>query len=529
MEDFFQSPPVLKNQFTDDDLLQSALRWKLSPATFKSISPHLEKLGARAAGDLFDLADQAEKNPPKLINFDPWGNRIDKIEVSAAWVALEKAAAEEGIVASGYERKYGSDSRIYQGALLYLYHPSSAIFSCPLAMTDGAAKAFELFGEGPLKKEVLSHLTSRDPAQFWTSGQWMTERSGGSDVGQTETVAKKVGNGYELTGTKWFTSAASSQMAMTLARIEGASEGSRGLSLFFVRTKNESGGLNKIELHRLKDKLGTKALPTAELTMNGTPATLIGEEGRGVKNISALFNITRIYNSVCAVGYMRRAYALALDYANKRMAFGKKIIDHPLHAHTLKEMHNELAGNLFFSIHVMKLQGLDDMGEATPQDKAMLRCLTPILKLHTAKKAVALVSEALECFGGAGYVEDTGLPKILRDTQVLAIWEGTTNVLSLDLLRSMEKENTFAAYLIDVKKRLAEIKGLSDEVKAVGEVITRLENFVLIEASARKLAFTMARVFIATLLLDNFSLTQKEEAKDLAQFWISRDLDLLPR
>ena len=262
-EEFYQSFPILKNQYHQDPLLSRYLKVKLPVSIFEEISPKLAALGELAVGEMLIWAKEAEETLPQHIPFDPFGKRIDQIQMSPAWKKMEQVAATHGLIASGYERKYAEHSRVFQMSLLYLFHPSSAFFSCPLAMTDGAARAIELHGDENLKKRAFAHLTSRDPVAFWTSGQWMTEKSGGSDVSGTETVARKKNGQYYLTGTKWFTSATTSQMAMTLARVEGAEAGSRGLSLFYVELKNSQGDLQNIRIERLKDKLGTKALPTA--------------------------------------------------------------------------------------------------------------------------------------------------------------------------------------------------------------------------------------------------------------------------
>jgi putative acyl-CoA dehydrogenase len=335
-------------------------------------------------------------------------------------------------VATAYEKKQGEFSRIYQMALLYLYAPSSAFFSCPLAMTDGAARAIELHGNEDLKQKAFKNLTSRNPESFWTSGQWMTERTGGSDVSGTSTIAKKKEDGsYSLHGTKWFTSATTSQMALTLAKIEGE----KGLSLFYLELKD-----NNIEVHRLKDKLGTDALPTAELTLNGTKATLMGLPNEGVKHIASVLNITRIYNSICALGHMRRSLDLAKSYASKRKAFGSYIADLPLHKKTLQDLETEFEKCFKLTFFVVGLLGKEENHKATDIEKKLLRALTPIAKLYTAKKAIMIASEVVECFGGAGYIENTGIPRLLRDAQVFSIWEGTTNVLAMDFLRVCEKE-----------------------------------------------------------------------------------------
>jgi putative acyl-CoA dehydrogenase len=257
----------------------------------------------------------------------------------------------------------------------------------------------------------------------------MTERSGGSDVSGTSTVARRAGGEFRLHGVKWFSSATTAEIALALARSEGAPEGNRGLTLFLLELRDEAGELRGIRVERLKDKLGTRALPTAELTLDGTPARLVGDAGQGVRKIAPLLNVTRLYNAVCAVASMRRAVALATDYARRRVAFGKRLIDHPLHRETLAELAAEHQLALQLVLRTAELLGREETGEASPGERALLRLLTPLSKLLTGKQAVASASEVLESFGGAGYVEDTGLPRLLRDAQVLAIWEGTTNVL----------------------------------------------------------------------------------------------------
>ena len=220
--------------------------------------------------------------------------------------------------------------------------------------------------------------------------------------------------------------------------------GSRGLSLFCVEIGREPGrGWRGIVVNRLKDKLGTKALPTAELTLEGAPAVLLGAPGRGVANISGMLNVTRMYNAIASASGMHRACALARDYAARRAAFGRPIAGLPLHAATLADMEAEAAAVLALVMECAALLGGVEAGTATADQRRRLRALIPLAKLTTAKQAVACASEALECFGGAGYVEDTGLPRLLRDAQVLPIWEGTTNVLSLDLLRAEAKDGAF--------------------------------------------------------------------------------------
>jgi putative acyl-CoA dehydrogenase len=262
--------------------------------------------------------------------------------------------------------------------------------------------------------------------------------------------------------------------------------------------------LNKIQIHRLKDKLGTKALPTAELNLEGTPARIIGGEGEGVKKIASVLNITRIYNSVCALGHMRRALDLAQDYSSKRKAFGKLLKDHPLHKETLRILEADFRHCFAMCFFVAHLLGKEEVGEISASERILLRALTPVLKLYTAKKAINISSEVVEMFGGAGYVEDTGLPRLLRDAQVFAIWEGTTNVLSLDMLRSFEKEQALPVLLEYFETCSAQgTPGFSEKWKSFQILMAQLKNAPpdVWETNARRLALLVGDLMGESLVV----------------------------
>lgn len=543
MPEFFQDGPVLTNQYQSDRLLKSYIKRMIPDNYFSEIDSDLNRLGERVAGDILEMAEDAEKNIPQLIQFDAWGNRIDKIVTAHGWKALDKVSAEEGMIAIGYQRKYDEFSRLYQFSKLYLFNPSSAIYTCPLAMTDGATKLIEIYGDAELKNNAYKHLTSTNPDEFWTSGQWMTERTGGSDVSRTETVARFENGEYRLYGTKWFTSATTSQMAITLARIEDENgntiPGSRGLSLFYIKLHDDKGKLNNIIIHRLKDKLGTKSLPTAELKLEGTVAKLVGDAGGGVKKIASLFNITRIYNATTSIAFMRRGIYLARDYAKRREAFGKKLSNQPLHLETLAKLELEFQAAFLTVFYTVSLLGKEEVNKATEEEKSLLRLLTPLIKLYTAKQSIKIASEVLEAFGGAGYVEDTGLPKLLRDSQVLAIWEGTTNILSLDALRAIDKENVFIPFLNNLEARLERIniEELTDSKKNVYQALGKIKEFMpmvlknglnFVEAGARMFAYSLFRVFSASLMLEHaqWSLQNENEKRFVvsANRWCNKNL-----
>jgi hypothetical protein len=252
--------------------------------------------------------------------------------------------------------------------------------------------------------------------------------------------------------------------------------------------------------------------------------------------------VTRVYNAVAAVAGMRRATALARDYAARRVAFGKRLLDQPLHAETLAAMELEWRAGFLLAFHVVELLGRQETGEATNDELALLRLLIPVAKLYTAKQAVAVASEALESFGGAGYIEDTGIPRLLRDAQVLSLWEGTTNVLSLDVLRAIEKTNALESFLGTARRRLAALRGdsLGSPTARVRDALNAIESFAhhateegreYVEARARAFSYALARTAAALLLLEYADWSRANggghSAERAAARWCARDLAAL--
>jgi alkylation response protein AidB-like acyl-CoA dehydrogenase len=510
---FTQSPPTLGNQFDDDPLLPSWLQRHLPAPLRAGLDQELRELGALAGGELYRMQQAELGHEPTLTQFDAWGRRIDQVEVSPLWREAERLAARHGLVATAYEPALGRHARIAQFLKVYLLHPSTDVYSCPLAMTDGAARCLLAMGDQALIDRTLPHLTSRDPAVFWTSGQWMTETTGGSDVGRSETRAVPDADGsWRLYGRKWFTSAVTSQMALTLARPQGNPPGGKGLAMFHVEIRDSAGRLNGIRVDRLKDKLGTRKVPTAELLLDGTRATLVGPPLHGTRSIEPMLVVTRMWNSVCAVAFMRRGLALARSYAHERQAFGQPLVHLPLHADTLAGLEAETWGAFLMTFLLVELNGRAERDEIDNEQRALLRLLTPLTKLVTGKQAVAVVTEVIESFGGAGYVENTGLPQLLRDTHVLPIWEGTTNVLALDALLRSDLDSGLAALM---GRASACLRNVSEPrmVAATRQALGALERAALVlesgqepevlQASARRLALTLARALQLTLLCEH--------------------------
>jgi acyl-CoA dehydrogenase len=555
---FQQAPPTLGNQYEDDPVLRSYLARTVPADVLREIQPTLFEMGRLAGGELYQMQLADRLNEPTLTQWDAWGNRIDRIELTPLWRVAERIAAEHGVVATAYEQKHGRFSRVHQCALAYLFTPSTDIYSCPLAMTDGAARTLLGSGNQALIDRAVPHLTTRDPKEFWTSGQWMTELTGGSDVGTSETIAKQeTGSSlnskletlnskpgaWRLYGRKWFTSAATSQIALTLARPEGNPSGGRGLALFYLEMRDERGRLRNISIDRLKDKLGTRKVPTVELTLDGTPAQLVLGTTDGVRNITPVLNITRLWNGISAVSLMRRSIALALDYAHKRTAFGALLSEKPLHMDTLAGLQAETEAAFHLAFLVAELTGRAETNEIDEEQTLLLRLLTPLMKLTTGKQVVAVVSEALEAFGGAGYVEDTGLPALLRDAQVLPIWEGTTNVLSLDALRALGSDDrAFQALKAEVTRCLASIHDhrLVEPTRIVQSALARAESWLaearkagapVLEAGARRFALTLGRATELALLCKHAQWSQENEgdvrATGAARRFGSSGIDLL--
>jgi len=493
--------------------LREWLRRKLPEEVLRDIEADLDGMGSLSGGELYEMQLQDRLHEPELTQWDAWGNRIDRIDVSPLWQRAADIAARRGLIAIPYERHHGRFSRIHQFALVYLFHPSSDVYTCPLAMTDGAARTLTVAGNTALIERAVPNLTNRDPARAWTSGQWMTEATGGSDVGISLTQAQRDAQGrWRLYGKKWFTSAINSQMALTLARPDGNAAGGAGLAMFYVEAHDAQGRPNGIRIERLKDKLGTRKVPTAELLLEGTPAELVTEARNGTRAIEPMLVVTRAWNSVTSVAFMRRALALAKSYSAQRRAFGAALGDLPLHVDTLAGLEAETRAAFLLAFELVELMGRQEANEIDDQQEALLRLLTPIAKLLTAKQAVATVSEAIEAFGGAGYVEDTGLPVLLRDAQVLPIWEGTTNVLALDALL----RGNAAAGLAALGERLRECRsqlrddGLLRLAQTAASALDHVREWLRcngeaasLQSGARRVALTIGRTWQLLLLIEH--------------------------
>jgi alkylation response protein AidB-like acyl-CoA dehydrogenase len=316
----------------------------------------------------------------------------------------------------------------------------------------------------------------------------MTEILGGSDVrAATQTISiLQGGNVYKLYGLKWFTSAIDADITFTLAKIKHEENVDASPTLFFLKMRDKNGKLNNINLIRLKDKMGTRQLPTAELVLEGAVAEIASPVGKGISFIMNLANITRLHNITTSVGFMRRMIALVEDYSHKRKVFGKELADQELHIQSFSEMKFNFEGNFLLMMQLVKMHGKSEYKDY--KNKELVRMLLPIAKIFAGRTSEHLCLEGIQCFGGVGYMENSGIPIILRDTIVTSIWEGSINVLSFDFLKVITgKTDLMKTFFGKVTKHLNKLK--EDQQKDIITIIKKLQSININIKHARNLAF----------------------------------------
>src|SRR5687767_3133052 len=420
-------------------------RRKLADSAFAWAEPQLAAMGETAAREVAPLAAIADREQPRLVTHDARGERISRVEYHPAYREMERIAYGSGMVAMKYQTHEHSREAAFVGfALGYMFGMAECGLYCPLCMTDGVARVLTRHGTHEQVMRVVPHLTSTDPRTLWTGGMFLTERSGGSDVGANETVAKQDADGtWRLTGHKWFCSNVDAQAVLVTARVNG--EGTKGLRTFLLETRDNPGFV----IERLKDKLGVRSMATGEVTLANARAEEVG----GFGAMTDMLNLSRLYNAVASVALISRAVFESRRYIERRHAFGRPVIEFPLAQETFFDIEAEHVGAMLLTFEAVDLLVRADGGDE--EAAKMLRILTPIVKAVTGKLAVPCVSEAMELIGGNGYIEESPMPRLLRDAQVLPIWEGTTNILVLDALRVMHKDGTQELLLSRIRPHFA--------------------------------------------------------------------------
>jgi putative acyl-CoA dehydrogenase len=488
-------PPPLEgiNLFAQDRALAEA-------AAREGAGPGLRRLEAFGAWlgtpETIAQGGEANRHPPELRSHDRFGRRIDEVAFHPAWHALMARAIAERVHDLPWAEP-GPGAHVTRAAAAFLLNQVESGVCCPIAMTFAAVPALR---DAPalaatwlpkiLSAEYDAAVAPVAAKRGAVIGMAMTEKQGGSDVRANSTRAQPAGEGaFELVGHKWFCSAPMSDAFLTLAQTAA------GLSCFLV-PRWLPDGRNAIRIQRLKDKLGNRSNASAEIEYAGALAWPVGEDGHGVRAIIKMVHHTRLDAALSAAAIMRQATAQALHHAAWRTAFQKKLIDQPLMRNVLADLalESEAATAL-----VMRLAGAFDRSEGEPREAALARLLTPIAKYWICKRAPALVVEALECLGGNGYVEESILPRLYREAPVNSVWEGSGNVICLDVLRVLAREPDALAIL------LAEIAAARGGDARLDRAIARLEQALADrgepESRARLLVEQLALATSASLLV----------------------------
>ncbi|MGW6137100.1 acyl-CoA dehydrogenase family protein [Streptomyces sp. NPDC055140] len=490
-----------------DPALRPFLDRVLSADDRARVEPLLTELGALAAGDLDRQAALADANPPRLVQYAPGGDRVDEIEYHPAHDRAAAIAYEEfGLAAMSHRPGvHGWPSKVphtVKYALSYLYVQSEFGMACPLSMTDSAARILRLFDPERYAAEIAA-LSSTDPGLRATGAMFMTEKQGGTDVGLTETVAADQGTYWTLTGKKWFASNPGADVILTLARVPGQGEGTRGLGMFLVPRLRPDGTRNAIRIDRLKDKLGSKSIASGEVTLEEAYATPVGQLTNGFRQMAEMLNVSRLSNAMRATALMRRAVRESVDHTRVRHVFGRPLFEQPLMRATLLPMIIDTEGALALVLEAAARLTAADEGAADGEGGAareLVRVLTPLAKHTLCKRARSVTGEAMEIRGGNGYIEDWVNPRLVRDAHLGSIWEGSSNVIALDVLRCMRRQGAHRT-LADTYGDRAETRGRWELLRKKGDALL---EFPADEQEMRigRYADELTRAVMETLLYD---------------------------
>lgn len=503
------------NFFEADANLRFVLEQRLSPGDMALALPVLRAAGAVAGGRLDQLARIADKNPPRLVQYNARGERVDEVEFHPAYHEMERIAFEQFRLTAVSHRPGmfgwpGTVPHAIKYALSYVLIQSEFGLFCPVNMTDSLARVLRRFATPELRDRFVPRLTATHMADLMQGAQFMTEKAGGSDVGATETVAVADG-GWRLHGDKWFCSNVSADLILTLARPEGAPGGTRGLGLFLVPKRLDDGSRNHYRINRLKDKLGTRDMASGEVTLDGAVAYQVGAIDRGFVQMMEMVSSSRLSNAMRAAAMTRRGLLEATVHAGGRAAFGRTLDDLPLTRETLLDLTLDSESAVAAVIHTGTVFDAADRGSS--DSAGLLRILTPLIKLAICKRARWSTGESMEVRGGNGYIEDWVDPRLLRDAHLGSIWEGSTNVMALDVLRAINRDGADQVLLRDIEKRLAGVTDASVRRLAslIRPMVERLTDHVRRmrstqseedEYPAREMAERLFLLYAASLLIE---------------------------
>ncbi len=449
-----------QNFYAIDRGLRDLLRLYLEPNDFRRLEPHFHRLGALAGGRLDELARAADKHPPVLNARDRFGRDEDWIDYHSSYREMEAIAFGDFQFHAMSHRAGALDMdrplpAVAKYALQYLFVQAEFGLMCPISVTDTSIHLIRKFASAELQDYLLPKMLSGDVATMWKGTQFMTERAGGSDVGAIETIARCEDGVWRLYGDKWFCSHADADVALLLARPEGAPGGTAGLALFALPRRLKDGRRNAYRIVRLKDKLGTRSMASGEIRLEGAVAYLVGDAGRGLKQMMEQVNLSRLSHGVRAAAMMRRCLNEAMVCARTRMAFGKTIIEYPLLRRQLLKIAVPVEQSL--SMFLFAASAMDRANAGSKEAEGILRILTPLLKFRACRDNIPVATGAMEVRGGNGYIEEWVQARLIRDAHIGVLWEGTSNINALDIVtRAVGKSRAHRTLEAALQKLLEE-------------------------------------------------------------------------
>lgn len=467
------------NYATSDPALLPLVERYLDAADRELLTPLLLDLGRDLDERLAELADMADKNPPSLEHFDRDGARVDKIHYHPSYLELSEAAYETyGLSALSHRGIHGWEGtppHLAKYILSYLFVQAEFGLACPVSMTDAAARTLRKFGDPQLFDQYIKKLTSTTPGERYTGAMFMTETQAGTDIAMTETRAVRDGNAWRLTGKKWFTSNPDADVVLTLAKYPGGDNTTRGVGLFMLPKVLPDGTRNSYVIDRLKDKFGTRSMPSGEITLNGAWALQVGELDRGFRQMAEMINTSRLSNAMRAAALMRRSVKEAIEHSRQRVVFGKALIDQPLMRMTLLPLQLEAEAALGMVFHAGDVLERADAGDQLAKEQ--IRVLTPIAKHYICKRARWVAGESMEVRGGNGYIEDWPNTRLVRDSHLGSIWEGSSNVIALDVLRCLRKFNAHRVLAESMHAKLQPLQA-TDAAPGAQQLVGAFESLV---------------------------------------------------
>jgi alkylation response protein AidB-like acyl-CoA dehydrogenase len=519
---------VSANFYNSDKILRNYFRKNVSAEGYEYMQDKLDYTGAQAAGVMNELSLLADKKSPELIKRNFTGESIDEIRFHPAYWDLMKIAVKSEMFRVKWEpalqQKFNTEKQRLGFASGYLYAMSECGQYCPLCMTDGVARLIDLFCREEDRARLLPHIATSDVAELFTGAMFLTEKTGGSDVGASITIAEhQEDDVYLLNGEKWFCSNANAQLIFALARTDNDVKGTKGLSIFLIENPLPGGKRNYMEVIRLKDKLGVRSMASAECILRDTKGKLVGKEFEGFKVMVEMVNLSRLYNSVAALAASRRALIEAYQFLNARVTFGKPALEHALIRTKLTELGALNVANFYLVWRA--IESLDKADTGDKKEASLFRIINPMTKKWSAETGVYIIRESMELMGGLGYIEDGVMPKLMRDAMVLPIWEGSGNIIVLDMLRAFFKSEGFDTLGAEIessaKKSTAHASFLRDnlqQLKAFAENLKQLPQAEM-EASAKPFFERLTSLYQVSVLIDNLN----EESKA----WIDPAINFL--